>query len=168
MIIGGQAVLLYGSPRLTVDIDVTLGIGAEKLPLVVDLLREIDLTIIPENLTEFVGETSVLPAKDELTGIRVDFIFSFTPYEQRAIKRANDITFGDVKVKFASVEDIIIHKIFASRPRDIEDVRSILLKNRDIDIEYIKEWLKEFSASMEGYTDFSETFEALMEETKQL
>lgn len=41
-------------------------------------------------------------------------------------------------------EDIIIHKIFAGRPRDIEDVRSILIKNPNIDIPYIKKWLKEF------------------------
>ena len=28
MIIGGQAVLLYGAPRLTKDIDITLGVDA--------------------------------------------------------------------------------------------------------------------------------------------
>jgi hypothetical protein len=27
MVIGGQAVLIYGEPRLTKDIDITLGIG---------------------------------------------------------------------------------------------------------------------------------------------
>ena len=31
MIIGGQAVLLYGTPRLTRDIDITLGIDTDKL-----------------------------------------------------------------------------------------------------------------------------------------
>ncbi len=30
MIIGGQAVLIYGEPRLTRDIDITLGIGQLK------------------------------------------------------------------------------------------------------------------------------------------
>jgi len=30
MVIGGQAVLLYGEPRLTRDIDITLGIGVES------------------------------------------------------------------------------------------------------------------------------------------
>ncbi|MDT8395705.1 MAG: hypothetical protein RRA32_04540 [bacterium] len=37
MIIGGQAVLLYGEPRLTRDIDVTLGAGVSWLS---DLCRE--------------------------------------------------------------------------------------------------------------------------------
>lgn len=31
MIIGGQAVLLYGEPRLTKDIDIALGITIKKL-----------------------------------------------------------------------------------------------------------------------------------------
>ena len=31
MVIGGQAVLLYGEPRLTKDIDITLGIGIDGL-----------------------------------------------------------------------------------------------------------------------------------------
>ncbi len=30
MVIGGQAVLLYGEPRLTRDIDITLGVGPER------------------------------------------------------------------------------------------------------------------------------------------
>jgi len=31
MVIGGQAVLLYGEPRLTKDIDITLGIPIDRL-----------------------------------------------------------------------------------------------------------------------------------------
>ena len=34
MIIGGQAVLLYGTPRLTRDIDITLGIDTDKFQLI--------------------------------------------------------------------------------------------------------------------------------------
>src|SRR5438094_1778890 len=37
MIIGGQAVLIYGEPRLTRDIDVTLGVGPERLADIVAL-----------------------------------------------------------------------------------------------------------------------------------
>jgi hypothetical protein len=34
MIIGGQAVLLYGEPRLTKDIDITIGAGPDRLTAV--------------------------------------------------------------------------------------------------------------------------------------
>jgi hypothetical protein len=48
-------------------------------------------------------------------------------------------------VKFASCEDVIIHKMVVGRAIDREDVVSILAKNRDtIDIEYIEQWLSEF------------------------
>ena len=77
----------------------------------------------------------------------MDFIFSFTPYETQAINRANHIKILGQDVSFARVEDLIIHKIFAGRPRDMEDARIILLKNQDIDTRYIENWLMEFDAA---------------------
>lgn len=161
MIIGGQAVLLYGTPRLTRDIDITLGISIDKLSLAGKAIRDSGLKIIPENIEDFVEKTFVLPAKDEKTGLRVDFIFSYTPYERHAIERASDVTISEVKVKFATVEDIVIHKIFSGRAQDIEDVRAILIKNPDCDISYVKKWLKEFDKTY-GDIKFSKIFEGIL------
>ena len=44
---------------------------------------------------------------------------------------------------FASVEDVIIHKCFAGRARDLEDARSVIIKNPDFDQAYVRHWLKE-------------------------
>jgi hypothetical protein len=49
MIIGGQAVLLYGEPRLTKDIDITLGAGPERLTEVLDLIAEQEWRVLPES-----------------------------------------------------------------------------------------------------------------------
>jgi len=144
MIIGGQAVLLYGEPRLTRDIDVTLGVDTDDLTEIMELAKKLNLTLIPSNAEDFVKKTMVLPTKDETTGIRVDFIFSFTPYEREAINRAKDISIKNTIVKFASPEDLIIHKVFAGRPRDLDDVQSILLKISSVDLSYIERWLAEF------------------------
>ena len=38
MVIGGQAVLLYGEPRLTHGIDITVGIGVDKLDRIAGIL----------------------------------------------------------------------------------------------------------------------------------
>jgi hypothetical protein len=150
MIIGGQAVLLYGTPRLTKDIDITLGVSTERLDDVTAMSDAIGLKILPEDYRPFVEKTWVLPAKDPGSGIRVDFIFSFTPYERQAIGRANPISLQDTPVLFASVEDVIIHKVFAGRARDLEDVCSIILKNPRFDREYVTKWLEEFDRSVEG------------------
>jgi hypothetical protein len=147
MIIGGQAVLLYGEPRLTRDIDITLGVNIDRLETILALSQHLSLTPLLEDVAAFVRQTMVLPTLDEATGIRVDFIFSFTPYESQAIRRAKKIRILDQDVCFAAVEDLIIHKIFAGRPRDIEDVQAVIMKNPALDTLYIEEWLKTFDAA---------------------
>ncbi len=149
MVVGGQAVLFYGEPRLTRDIDITLGVDVNHFRDVLAVVQELNLKPLPKEIESFVRQTMVLPALDEHTGIRVDFIFSYTPYETEAIKRAKKVKIIGQEVNLASPEDLIIHKIFAGRPRDIEDVRTVLLKNPDVDIQYIREWLKEFDESSE-------------------
>jgi len=160
MVIGGQAVLLYGEPRLTKDIDITLGIGIGRLKEVNSIIQKVNLKILVDE--NFVQNTMVLLAIDEKTGIRVDFIFSFSLYEKQAIKRATDIKFGNTIVKYASLEDLVIHKIIAGRAIDIEDVRSIILKNPDYDAKYIKRWLQKFDKSLNE--KFLKVFQRIVKE----
>ncbi len=162
MVIGGQAVLLYGEPRLTRDIDITLGIDIDKIELILKELSFYNFTALPENPSEFVKKTYVLPAEDLDLKIRVDFIFTQTPYERQAIGRANKITIKDNIINFVSIEDLLIHKIFAGRPRDIEDARIVYLKNPDIDVRYVEKWLKEFDKTVEG-RNFLLEFKKLLE-----
>ncbi len=165
MIIGGQAVLLYGEPRLTRDIDITLGVDVSYLTTLLTVVREAAFKPLPEDVPLFVRNTMVLPVIDEPSGVRVDFIFSFTPYEREAITRAKTVIIDGQGVRFASAEDVIIHKIFAGRPRDLEDVRAIVIKNPGIDRTYIGNWLEQFDASRDE-TDgkgFVETFQKVVE-----
>ena len=146
IIIGGQAVLLYGTPRLTRDIDITLGVDTDKFLLIKRICEKLCLKILPKKAKKFAAETKVLPAEDTKSRIRVDFIFSFTSYEQQAMKRAKCVMMNGYSVKFASCEDLIIHKMFAGRAVDEEDVRNIIVKNKNnIDVKYIRKWLSEFS-----------------------
>jgi predicted nucleotidyltransferase len=165
-VIGGQAVLLYGEPRLTRDIDVTLGIGVSELARIKKVLPAMGLKVLVKKDQEFVERTMVLPTKDRESDIRVDFIFSFSPYERQAIGRARDIKVGRTQVKFASLEDVVIHKVISGRPRDLEDIKSILVKNAKYDSDYILRWLKEFDQSLNQ--KFLETFKKTEEEIREL
>ena len=165
MVIGGQAVLLYGEPRLTRDIDITLGVGPEHASDMLAVAEASGLRVLVENVNDFVRQTLILPCQQAATGIRVDFIFSFSPYEQQALQRARIVEMGQARVRFASLEDLIIHKIFAGRPRDLEDVRIILLKNKSLDVDYIREWLAEFEQALNE--PYGERFDALWKDTRR-
>jgi hypothetical protein len=164
MITGGQAVLIYGEPRLTKDIDITLGVNIESLNKIKEIISRLDFKILLDEaeLEDFVKKTMVIPLIDEKSGIRIDLVFSFSPYERQAIGRAKDIKLGKNTVKFASLEDLIIHKIIAGRARDLEDVRTILLKNSIYDREYISRWLNEFDEAL--YENFFERFREIEED----
>src|SRR2546427_9120691 len=81
MIIGGQAVLLYGEPRLTKDIDVTLGRDTDQSKEILEIVQDLGWKTLVENPASFARQTMVLPCQDPASGIRIDFIFSFSPYE---------------------------------------------------------------------------------------
>ena len=148
MIIGGQAVLLYGEPRLTKDIDVTLGLDINELPRIRNIAIQIGLTLLVQNEEKFVRETMVLPTIHEPSGFRVDLIFSFSKYEQEALKRVNKIKIGSIDVCYASFEDLLIQKTISGRPRDIEDIKTMILKNPHFDIQYVDKWLQDFSQAL--------------------
>lgn len=137
IIIGGQAAMLYRSPRFTNDIDISLGIGAESLSVLLSVVNDINLRILEDNPIDFVNRTMVLPVIDE-SGLRVDFILTQTQYEKEAIQRAVKIDVQGIPVCYASIEDVIIQKIFAGRAIDIEDVRMIMLSNKNLNLDLIK------------------------------
>lgn len=64
------------------------------------------------------------------------------------MQRVRRVPMGEAQVRFASVEDAVIQKLVAGRPRDIEDVRRIWLKNPNIDEEYTRHWLQQFEEAL--------------------
>jgi len=159
MVTGGQAVLLYGEPRLTRDIDVTLAVSVERLPEILEMVRELEWQVLVTSPAEFVRETMVLPCVEPASAIRIDLIFSFSPYERQAMERVRRVKMGSAHVRFASPEDVIIHKVIAGRPRDLEDARTILIKNPNLERRYIRDWLKRFEESLD--TPFLKRFDEL-------
>lgn len=167
MLIGGQAVLLHGRPRLTDDIDITLGVDPGALDVMLAACAALDLEPLPADPEAFVHETFVLPAAHGATRQRVDFIFSSTPYERQAIERAVSVDAGGAAVPFAAAEDLLIHKLFAGRARDIEDAESIARRQaRKLDWDYVEHWAAQFAA-LPGREDMPARVEKLRAAAEQ-
>lgn len=161
MVIGGQAVLIYGRPRLTRDIDITLGIDVDAFASISQISKTLKLRMLTPDAQSFAAKTRVLPTEDPRSKYRIDFIFSFSSYERQALQRATRVTMKGYPVRFASCEDLVIHKMVAGRAIDHEDVRDVLARNREsVDLAYLKDWLREFS-HLPGHEQILDDFEVL-------
>lgn len=69
--------------------------------------------------------------------------------EGRWIARSSIIDAGRLKLRIASAEDIVAMKAVARPPRDIVDIESILDVHLDLDLDYIRQRLREFSSVLE-------------------
>ena len=157
MVIGGQAVLVHGEPRLTKDVDITLAAGLDELDTVLRAAKKADLEPLVDP-GDFTRRTMVLPCRDPKTSIRVDFILSYSPYERDAIGRSVTVQLGEVAVHFATAEDLVVHKVLAGRPRDLEDVRAIVLKKPDLDRPFVHRTLQQFQEALSRGDELTDRF----------
>lgn len=64
----------------------------------------------------------------------------------KAIERAVRVELRGVAVPFATAEDLILHKLFAGRPRDLEDATEVVRRQGDqLDWEYLERWAESFA-----------------------
>ena len=147
-ILGGVAVSIYGEPRLTLDIDVNLVLDMEDIDNFLNKAKRFGFLPLAKNIKKFIKATGVIPmrfSKKAIVG-RCDFIISQNALEYAGIRRARSKKINSTRIRLISPEDLIIHKITSERPRDIEDVRGILLRQKGrLDLDYITSWLKRIS-----------------------
>lgn len=149
MVIGGQAVIEHGRVRLTEDIDLTVAILPHELDRLLVAIKPLGLESAAPNPHDFAKTTHVLPVRQPGSPLRIDFSLTRAPYELQAIARGIDVDISGTAVLFVTAEDLVIHKVIAWRGRDIDDLRGIILKNPNLDKSYIRDWLKQFSESLE-------------------
>ncbi|MFP5380137.1 MAG: hypothetical protein ACLGHP_10405, partial [Vicinamibacteria bacterium] len=96
--IGGLAVLRWGEPRETVDVDLTLLTGfLDEEAFVSRLLGRYDARI--PDAAAFAAANRVLLLKSE-AGVGLDIALGGLPFEARVVERATDFVFPpDVRLK---------------------------------------------------------------------
>ena len=149
MIIGGIGNLVWGEPRMTVDIDITVHISDANER---DFIKEAGskFKVLVGNPDEFVKKTRVLPI--EITeNVRGDIIFSGLEYEKMAIGRAIEVEISkNIKVRVCTAEDLIIYKAISEREKDWQDIEGILLRRGSLlDKKYLINWLSQFASALD-------------------
>ncbi len=148
MIIGGIANIVWGEPRATLDIDVTVWIEDAAIEGFINGLGE-KLRVLVERPAAFVHETRVLPVESP-AGVRIDVVFGLLPFEREAIDRAVAVDIGNVRVRVCTAEDLILMKIVSDRERDLTDARSIAQRRfQQLDREYLEPRIRELALLLE-------------------
>ena len=159
---GAQAATVWGRPRLTADIDVTAEIPFERLDHFVEAMNRHGLTLRFDD-REFVNRTRVLPFIHERTGIPLDVVLAGPGLEEEFLDRAIEVPFEGVTIPVISPEDLIVTKVLAGRPKDIEDVRGILRERaRSLDLSRIRGTLRLLEEAL-AQSDLIPVFERALE-----
>jgi len=126
-IVGALAANRYrATPRFTTDLD-TMAVYDPRLVGALESAGY-DVTIIADD-----GEPPHL-IRCHRGPVSIDILIPIVEYQRVALARAS----GHV----LTVEDVIIHKLIAARPRDLDDVRSILEAAVALDLDYLDRWIQ--------------------------
>lgn len=149
VIIGGVAVGLLGKPRYTADVDAVVLLSTKKISNFLQLAHAENIVPRIENAEDFARKSRVLLLKYAPTETEIDISLGIMPFEEEMIERGEIKSFANLSARLPTPEDLIIMKAIAHRPKDLEDIRTIVDKNPDLDHGRIEHWVKDFAELME-------------------
>lgn len=162
-VFGAQAVIIWGRPRMTTDVDVTVLLGSVDTASLVAALQGQRFRLSDEFSDQFVRVTRVLPMRHEPTGLALDTVLGGPGLEEQFVDRAIAVDISGCQVPVISPEDLIVTKAFAGRPKDLEDVRGVLaIQLAKLDLEYIRTTLESLEDAL-GQSDLLPVFEKALE-----
>lgn len=158
-VFGAQAVNIWAMPRTTGDVDVTAALRGTDHAGFVSAMRKAGFDLRVRDIDGFVRKTRVFPFVHRKSRIPLDIVLAGPGIEEKFLERARKLDLGGVVVPVISSEDLIVTKILAGRPKDIEDVRAILrARLKKLDLRRIRGFLRLLEDAV-GQTDLKQSFE---------
>jgi predicted nucleotidyltransferase len=149
VIIGGIAVGLLGKPRYTADVDAMFLLSTQEIPQFLELARAENIIPRIQNIEEFARKTRVLLLQHIPTKTEIDISLGILPFEEEIVERGSVKSFANLSARLPTPEDLIIMKAIAHRPKDLEDIRTIVDSNPKLDLKRIENWIKDFAEVLE-------------------
>jgi hypothetical protein len=160
---GAQAVLLYGGARLTADVDVTVEAADRSPRTLVSALQREGFELRVADVEDFVERTRVLPLAHSPTGMPLDLVLAGPGPEALFLSRARVHELEGVLVPVAAPEDVVVMKILAGRPKDLEDAAAILsAQDVTVDEDVARDTLRMLEQALDQ-SDLVPVFEGLLQ-----
>ena len=155
IITGGIAVLVWGRPRFTADIDIVAELKMGDIAKLEEALRKLSEAgyIDRQSIKKAILQEGEFNFVDGETGVKVDFwILKRNTFDISRLRRRVAKKILSQKVYFSSPEDLILIKLQwfkkSESSRQLEDVESILKISGDkLDMKYLKDWARKLGVA---------------------
>jgi hypothetical protein len=157
-VFGAQAVMAYGVPRLSADVDVTLRLSPDEPERFARDMAAAGFSLRVSD-PDFVRRTRVMPFVHDTTAMPLDIVLAGSGLEDEFIERARETDVGGTVVPLIAPDDLIIAKILAGRPKDVEDARNLWrVRGPELDDGRIRRLLALLEEAL-GQSDLVSSFE---------
>jgi hypothetical protein len=161
-VFGAQAVLVWGRPRLTGDVDVTVFLDPEDPEAFVAAMAPAGFAPRVPDVRDFVARTRVVPFTHVASGLALDVVLGGPGLEEEFLRTARRVDLGGVTVPVIGPEELIVTKVLAGRAKDLEDVRGILVAQAGaLDLGRVRALLRAVEAALDR-ADLLAGFEELV------
>jgi hypothetical protein len=161
-VFGAQAVIAYGVLRLSADVDVTLQLVPDEPERFVRDMADAGFALRVDD-PDFVRRTRVMPFVHLATAMPLDVVLAASGLEDEFLGRARAVDVGGAMVPVIDPGDLIVAKVLAGRPKDLEDARRLWsLHGRRLDADRIHRTLKLLEEAL-SQSDLLSGFESIRE-----
>jgi len=151
VVVGGLAVLFYGIPRTTMDIDIIIAMDMDKTKRFAEFLNENDFFADEEDIKTAFEEKSHATIEDKTSLIRLDIKGIYGENDMITLKRRREVSSVDFEFYVASPEDTIANKLLFGSEQDVKDAEGIYVRQFDnLDMAYLEKRCKK----LEVYEEF--------------
>lgn len=163
-VFGAQAVIAYGAPRLSADVDVTLRLVPDEPERFVRDMEAAGFALRAPD-PDFVRRTRVMPFVHLTTAMPLDIVLAGSGLEDAFLDRARATDIGGTTVPVIDPEDLVIAKILAGRPKDVEDARNLWrLRGHEFNADRIRATLRQLEEAL-SQSDFLRCLDAIVRDT---
>ena len=138
---GALALAYYAEPRATVDIDLNVFVGTDRVQEVAEPLARIGVSI--SSVLELIHRDGQARAFWDETPI--DLFFAYDVFHEAAAAARRLVPFGDVSIPILSVEHLVVCKVIFNRAKDWVDIDAILELGTPIRAAEVVRWVGRFA-----------------------
>lgn len=147
--LGGAIALGYwGTPRGTLDVDVTVFLPPERPAECLWLLQDLGCEMDTASATANLRDSGYCQVTWE--GLRVDVFLPTIPFYEAARLRRREVRLGTHTVSIWDAESLAVFKMMFFRRKDLADVEQIL-RSRGPELD--RAWIRQHLVEIYGYRD---------------